>query len=226
MLSFNSELAIKIPNLKIAILKVAVRKVEDRNEKLEELKKSLAEEVRSEYSLDTVKDARSFRAYRDFFWRLDIDPTKVRPASEALIRRILQTGTIPTINTAVDVVNIVSIETETVIDAFDANKMAKHAEIRFASEGERFLGIGMAHDLALAGGEIVIADNRGPIALYPHRDAERTKITPKTSEILTVACGVPGINTEELVNAEREVSRMMIQFCAGEQIGEIVVLPT
>lgn len=226
MLSFNSELAIKIPNLKIAILKVAVRKVEDRNEKLEELRKSLAEEVRSEYSLDTVKDARSFRAYRDFFWRLDIDPTKIRPASEALIRRILQTGTIPTINTAVDVVNIVSIETETVIDAFDANKMAKHAEIRFASEGERFLGIGMAHDLALAGGEIVIADNRGPTALYPHRDAERTKITPKTSEILTVACGVPGINTEELVNAEREVSRMMIQFCAGEQIGEIVVLPT
>ncbi|WXG46500.1 MAG: phenylalanine--tRNA ligase beta subunit-related protein [Candidatus Atabeyarchaeum deiterrae] len=212
--------------MKIAILKVAVRKVEDRNEKLEELRKSLAEEVRSEYSLDTVKDARSFRAYRDFFWRLDIDPTKIRPASEALIRRILQTGTIPTINTAVDVVNIVSIETETVIDAFDANKMAKHAEIRFASEGERFLGIGMAHDLALAGGEIVIADNRGPTALYPHRDAERTKITPKTSEILTVACGVPGINTEELVNAEREVSRMMIQFCAGEQIGEIVVLPT
>jgi len=41
-------------------------------------------------SLEGLKEDPVVRAYRDFYWRLGIDPTKVRPSSEALARRALR----------------------------------------------------------------------------------------------------------------------------------------
>ena len=34
---------------------------------------------RRTYVLETLKDEPRLRAYRDFFWRVGVDPTKVRP---------------------------------------------------------------------------------------------------------------------------------------------------
>jgi DNA/RNA-binding domain of Phe-tRNA-synthetase-like protein len=226
MLRFNIQLAKKIPSVKVAVANVLVAKVENTKDELEELKKSVTEEVRSKYCLETVKDVRLFRCYRDFYWRLGIDPTKVRPASEALIRRILQGGSIPTINTVVDAINIASIRTQIVIDAIDVNKIAGKLEIRFSSKGEKFLGIGMKHEVELRGDEIVISDNNGAIALYPHRDSERTRVTDQTIEVLTVSCGVPGIEDKELLAAGREVSSLIIRFCGGKETGGICLLPS
>src|SRR5439155_24626453 len=45
---------------------------------------------RRTYALETLKDEPWLRAYRDFFWRVGVDPTKVRPAAEALLRRVIQ----------------------------------------------------------------------------------------------------------------------------------------
>jgi DNA/RNA-binding domain of Phe-tRNA-synthetase-like protein len=226
MLLFNPQLAKKVSGLKVAAGEVAVQKVEVRKDELEKLKSATIEEVKSRYTLETVKDVRLFRCYRDFYWRLGIDPTKVRPASEALIRRILQGGSIPTINTAVDAINIVSIQTEIVVDAFDSQKITGKAEVKFATKGERFLGIGMKHPIELQGTEIVVSDDDGPIALYPHRDAERTKVTQQTSRILTVSCGVPGIEDEELLSAERQVMRTVGAFCGGGETSDIHLLPS
>ena len=36
---------------------------------------------RRTYALETLKDEPRLRAYRDFFWRVGVDPTKVRPAA-------------------------------------------------------------------------------------------------------------------------------------------------
>jgi len=225
MLTFDSQLKRKIPDLKIATTMLTVERVEGKNPELEALRKTVINGVRSRYSLETVKDVKIFRCYRDFFWKLGIDPTKVRPASEALIRRILQTGSIPTINTAVDAINIASIQTEVVVDAFDAQKLTGKAEIRFASKGERFLGIGMKNESILQGREIIVSDGDGPIAIYPHRDGERTKITQVTRDILTISCGVPGIDYEKLFDAAKEVSKTVIQFCGGKETSKSMLLP-
>jgi DNA/RNA-binding domain of Phe-tRNA-synthetase-like protein len=225
MLIFDPKLANKIPDLKVATIEVSVGKIEDKNQELEKLKKAVVEEVKSKYSLASVKDVKVFRCYRDFFWRLGIDPTKTRPASEALIRRILQGGSIPTINTAVDAVNVSSIRTEIVVDAFDTAAISGRIAVRFASKGEQFLGIGMKNPLVMDGGEIVISDTLGPIAVYPHRDAERTGVTGQTRQILTVMCGVPGIEDKALVDAAHIVSTMISKFCGGKNLSQVTLLP-
>jgi len=96
-----------------------------------------------------------FRTYRDFFWEIDIDPTKTRPASEALVRRVLQGKTLPTINTLVDAYNLASLTSGIPLAAFDYQSLEGELEMRFARKGEEFLGIGMDGPKSLDGGEIV-----------------------------------------------------------------------
>jgi len=50
------------------------------------------------------------RAYRDFYWRIGLDPTKTISSSEALLRRVLK-GEFPTVSVLIDAENIASAET-------------------------------------------------------------------------------------------------------------------
>ena len=87
---------------------------------LKSFKSQVQQKVRESFgSPEQIRDQIIFRAYRDFFWRVGIDPTKTRPASEALTRRIVAGKSLPTINTLVDSYNLASVETFVAIAAFD-----------------------------------------------------------------------------------------------------------
>jgi DNA/RNA-binding domain of Phe-tRNA-synthetase-like protein len=171
--------------------------------------------VRGRFTLEGLKDEPVFRAYRDFFWRIGIDPTKVRPAAEALIRRVLGGRGIPRINTAVDAYNLASMTTCIALAAFDIDRLSRDIIMRFANKGEEFLGIGMDKPVTLAGGEIVMADASRLIAIYPHRDADYSRITFQTKNLMLVSCGVPGISLDQLAEAADRASEFVIRFCGG-----------
>jgi DNA/RNA-binding domain of Phe-tRNA-synthetase-like protein len=157
-----------------------------------------------------------FRAYRDFFWRAGIDPTKVRPAAEALIRRILANKQIPTINTLVDAYNLASIKTGVALAAFDLKELQGTLSMRAAEKGEEFLGIGMSKPMQLNGGEIVVHDDEKLVAVYPYRDAERSKVTEQTKKIMLMVCGCPGIDEAPLLEAQQVASDYIISYCQGK----------
>jgi DNA/RNA-binding domain of Phe-tRNA-synthetase-like protein len=143
-------------------------------------------------SKDKIKDNPVVRALRDFYWRLGIDPTKVRPSSEALLRRFLSNGRIPRINNVVDAGNIASIETLVPIGIYDLDKINGSLVLRSALKDERFIDIS-GNEHVLTGKEIVLADDTGIVHLFPHRDALRTSVKDDTTHILIVGCSVDGI---------------------------------
>jgi DNA/RNA-binding domain of Phe-tRNA-synthetase-like protein len=210
------KLKTRFPDLTVITCNVKDVKVEKQNFELEKFKDEIMKQVKEKYDLDSVKNLPTFRAYRDFFWRAGIDPTKNRPAAEALIRRILGGGTIPRINTLVDAYNLASIKTEIALAAFDANKLKGELLMRFAEKGEKFLGIGMEKPMLLQGGEIVVSDNEKLVAVYPYRDADNTKITEKTKNVMLLVCGVPDIGEETLQNAAQIALKYITRFCGGE----------
>ena len=215
-LKINSELNTRFPDLNILMFQVNGVKIQKTDVDLEKFKLDVIKQVRNKYDLDAVKDHPTLRAYRDFFWRIRIDPTKIRPAAEALIRRILAGNPLPCINTLVDVYNLASIMSKIALATFDSDKLAGNLLMRFAEEGEEFYGIGMEKPLVLRGGEIVIADNEKLVAVYPYRDADNTKVTEKTENVTIVVCGVPGISKETLESAS-EIARKYINcFCMEE----------
>lgn len=216
-LKIDSKLKTCFPDLTVLTLRIKGVQIQKRGAELENFKVEIMRRVRDEYNLDSVKDHPTFRAYRDFFWSIKIDPTKIRPAAEALIRRILAGKTLPSINTLVDAYNLASIKSRIALATFDADKLEGDLLMRFAEEGEHFYGIGMEKPLILKGGEIVVSDDQKLIAVYPYRDANNTKVTEETENIMMLVCGVPGIPKENLENASRVALEYITRFCDGEK---------
>ena len=216
-LKIDSKLKTRFPDLTVLTLRIKGVQIQKRGAELEKFKVEVMRQVRNDYNLDSVKDHPTFRAYRDFFWSIKIDPTKIRPAAEALIRRILAGKPLPSINTLVDAYNLASIKSRIALATFDADKLEGDLLMRFAEEGEQFYGIGMKKPLILKGGEIVVSDDKKLIAVYPYRDADNTKVTEETENIMMLVCGVPGIPKENLENASRVALEYITRFCDGEK---------
>ncbi len=149
--------------------------------------------------LESLKDDKIIRKYRDFYWHgLRIDPTKIRPAGEALIRRILQLKGFPRILSAVDAYNLASIDTHLSFGSYDYEKIVPPLEIRLSTHNDQFFGIGMDAPKYLDLNTLVVSDQKGIICVYPYRDAERTKLTLDTKTLILMTAGVPGISEESL----------------------------
>ncbi len=215
-ITIDSKVKGDFPDLKFLTAFIKDLRIKYEDAQLEALKRDVIREVKSKYNAESLKNVPSVRAYRDFFWRIGIDPTKTRPAAEALIRRILLGNPLPKINTFVDSLNLASIKSEVAIASFDTDKIVGESIIiRYANKDEEFYGIGMRKPLLLDGGEIVVSDKAGLIAIYPYRDCERTKITRNTHNALLVFCGVPGINFEKLHEAMNITLDFITRFCGG-----------
>jgi len=204
------ELQSSFPGLRVVELKMEGLEVKGTDPALESFKHEIQDRVRQRFaSLMEVKDRPIFRAYRDFFWRVGIDPTKVRPAGEALTRRILGGRDLPTVNTVVDAYNIASVETSIAIAAFDLSTIEEESLVmRRAVRGEPFHGIGMASSDSLTGVEVVIEDRESGelVAVYPYRDSDDSKVTERTEGVLFLMCGVPGID-EATLERVRDLTR-------------------
>jgi len=188
------------------------------NPGIERYLSEVVSQIRKRYALESLKENPVIRAYRDFFWRIGIDPTKTRPSSEALIRRILKGRPVPRINNVVDSGNLASIITLVPIGLYDVAKINGKLLLRMAKEGEKFEPIGSKEE-ELTGKEPVLADERKVIHLYPHRDSERTKIDENSKEVLVVACGVPKVESSLLLEATNLTLELITRF-AGGKIGQ------
>lgn len=171
--------------------------------------------VRAARTLEGLRDDGLFRAYRDFFWALGIDPTKARPSGEALNRRVLQGKALPAINSFVDAYNLASLATGVPIAAFDAGTLEGGVELRFARAGEAFVSIGQDKRETLQGHELVLADAARVIAFYPHRDSDATRVTEQTRDVLLVACGAPGVPAHALGEALAQAVARTTAACGG-----------
>ncbi|MGB9704927.1 MAG: B3/4 domain-containing protein [Pyrobaculum sp.] len=187
---------------------------------LEEEVRRVVEEVRRTLSLDTLKDHLIIRAYRDFYWRvLGIDPTKQRPAQEALLRRVLRGEPLPRINPAVDAGNAASIKYMVPIGLYDIAKIRGGVlRIRFSRKGEVFRPIG-GTPIELDN-QIVLASDSQILHIYPYRDSVETKIEEPTRDILVVVAGVAGVGEERLVETARYL-RNLFSLLGGAPVGEI-----
>jgi DNA/RNA-binding domain of Phe-tRNA-synthetase-like protein len=196
--NWSPEVSEKLPNLAICIGTIIKVRNEKKNEQIKRLRKSVFEEVRAKYNIETLKDDPIVRAYRDFYWKLDVDPTKTRPSGEALLRRVLHGDGFPNISTVVDAYNLASMKTIVPISGFDADRLNLPLQFRFAGSGEAFMGIGMSKLLFLTDKMLVLGDARQALCIYPYRDCDYTKITLQTRNVMIIGYGTPAMTDQQL----------------------------
>ena len=122
-------------------------------------------------------------AVRAMYSRTGVDPTKTRPSSEALLRRVRKGGELPRINSAVDVINWCSLESQLPFGLYDLGRIRGAVVLRLGQPGEHYDGI--RKDAVNVAGRLTLADESGPFG-NPTSDSARTMVTLDTTAVLVV----------------------------------------
>ncbi len=199
--NWSQEVSYRFQELAVCIGTVTDIHNEKENERIEQLREAVYQEVKTKHNIETLKDNPTVRAFRDFYWKLGIDPTKTRPSGEALLRRVLHGDELPRISAVVDAYNLASTKTILPISGFDVDLLNQPFHVRFAKNGETFTGIGMDKPITLTEQMLVLADQKQVLCIYPYRDTDLTKITMQTRNAMIIVYGVPGIDEQVLKEA-------------------------
>lgn len=157
------------------------------------------ERFRRELTTESLKEVPSIAATRNIYKRCGKDPSRYRPASEALIRRMLQGKELYQKDTLVDLVNLASIVYGYSIGGFDAAQIVGDTlTLGIGREGEPYEGIGRG--MLNIAGLPVYRDAVGGIGT-PTSDHERTKMTLATTRLLVLINGYDGSEERVTENA-------------------------
>ena len=118
---------------------------------------------------------------RELYRRFGLDPTRVRPSSEALLRRLKKGEALPRVNSLVDVANALSVQLQVPVGLYDLDKVkGDELVIRLGAEREGYMGIGK--ERVNVAGRICVADADGPCGnpTADSADSARTMITTNT----------------------------------------------
>ena len=172
----------------------------------------LGEKYKAEYTTETVKTISGIEATRRVYRACGKDPSRYRPAAEALIRRMLQGKELYQIDTLVDLINLASIAFGYSIGGFDADKFVGDTlTLGIGREGEPYEGIGRG--MLNIAGLPVYRDAEGGVGT-PTSDNERTKIELSTRHVLVLVNGYDGNEAQVKANAEY-IIRLFEKYAQG-----------
>lgn len=144
---------------------------------------ALAGELRSRHAGQAPADIAGLAPARELYRAFGIDPTRTRPSSEALLRRVLQEKPLPRILSAVDVCNLCSLRFLLPIGLYDLAKVRGGVLLRRGKAGESFAGI--RKDDVHLDGRPALVDDEGPFG-NPSSDSLRTSVTEATRSLAMV----------------------------------------
>ena len=147
---------------------------------------------------------------RALFHALDMDPTKTRPSSEALLRRVLQGKGLPQVNLAVDVCNLCSLEHQLPLGTYDRDLVHGGVRMRLGREGDGYTGI-RKQRVNLAG-RLLLADQDGPFGA-PTSDSARTAVTERTKRLLVAVFSPIERAEPDLASALEHVAGSLTRWC-------------
>jgi DNA/RNA-binding domain of Phe-tRNA-synthetase-like protein len=150
-------------------------------------------------------------AVRSMYKRVGLDPTKHRPSSEALLRRVIKGEPLPRVNSLVDVINWCSVESQLPFGLYDASRIVGPVVLRLGRAGESYPGI--RKDEVHVEGRLVLADDVGPFG-NPSSDSERTKVTESTARALVVIFAPASLDSAIADQALALTIERVKTFCA------------
>ena len=145
------------------------------------------------------------RMYRRIGW----EPTRYRPSSEALIRRILKGNSLYRINNLVDFGNLASARFHIPMGLYDGAKIDGPIILDVGIEGEAYQGI--SNPEIHAAGKLILRDDSG-IFGNPTADSLRTSITESTNSALALFFCPPELNDNYITDTLKYLADFYTTF--------------
>jgi len=162
----------------------------------------------------------ALKPVRDLYRALGLDPTKTRPASEALLRRVLQGRPLYRVNNLVDAMNLCSLTMLVPFGVYDRARIVAPVRLRHGAVGEGYDGLGRGR--IGVEGKPVLVDRDGPFG-NPTADALRTSVSHGTTTALVVLYLPPTVDEAHVDRFLSAASAAVLRACGGRETGRRVV---
>ena len=157
---------------------------------------------------------------RELYRRTGEDPTKLRPSSEALLRRVLRGEALYRINSLVDTCNLCSLEFLLPIGLYDSNRIRGEVAARLGRTSESYESLGKG--VYAVEGRLALFDEDGPFG-SPTNDSRRTAITEATTHCVMVIFAPASYPRVRLVQHAGHAGDRLRAFASARAVGQVLV---
>ena len=213
------EIEIALPGARLGVVEADGVSVVLVHPELANLMDEVCARKRAEFTLETLAEAEPVRAVRAMFREWGMDPSKYRPSSEALLRRVVQGKGLYRVSNVVDVGNLGSIETGWPFGCYDRSRIQQPIEFRHGLPEEGYEGIGK--QTWHLQGRPLLADSSGPFG-SPISDSTRSMITESAHEILVVLYVPASTADASLEAAMKTLIERLMQFAGASPTGSSI----
>lgn len=160
-----------------------------------------------------VTELEGIQEWRDIFKTTGKDPNRYRHSAEALYRRVQKQNYLPPVHSAIDLNNFFSLQYQSPIGIYDADKLTGSITVRIGKEGEEYIGLnGRANSL---NGLILSADAGGPFG-SPFVDSNRAPVSESTQNALQIIYVRPSLDMENAQKLTESLMDMFLQINGGQ----------
>lgn len=224
MLIIDPNVLKKYPKIAIGVITVADAKNSESHEDITAMLREAEAGIRNSMNAETFKEHPNIAAMQEIHRSFGNNPNKYPPSVQALCKRIIKGGELPTINPIVDIYNAFSLKHVVCIGAEDSDKCQGDVRLAYADGTEKFALIGSDENDPPAEGELVYKDDAGVMCRKLNwREGGRTQIDTGTRNCIIVVEGFPPFDRGELETILQEISETVEQFCGGST--SVHVLP-
>jgi DNA/RNA-binding domain of Phe-tRNA-synthetase-like protein len=198
--------------LRIGAVEASPVEVAPASEKLLGEMDELAGRLRERWSGRKPSEIDALKPARDLYKSFGIDPTKTRPSSEALLRRLLKAKPLPRIMNAVDLCNLLSLSFMLPLGLYDSAKIDGDVLLRLGRAGESYPGI-RKDEVQLEGRPLLI-DRQGPFG-NPTSDSLRTSVDDRTNSLWLVIFAPRSLSREAMEANVRTAGESMARHLSA-----------
>ncbi len=210
-LTIASDVAARLRTLRLGLLSMRGLRIGHHAESLWHEIESASAEWAARCGVNAIAADPRVVAVRRMFKAIGVDPTRYRPSSEALVRRVAQGKGLPQINTAVDINNWCSLEQRLPFGIYDARRLSGDLLLRLGRENEVYEGIGKS--LISLEGKLILSDERGPFG-SPISDSTRAMVGERTQDVHLVVFA-PDVSPDELCAILQTTSERLMHYNGG-----------
>ena len=164
-----------------------------------------------------LSEIRPLFAWRRAFSSFGVNPTKYRSASEALLRRLTKKGDIPSINTLVDIGNLISIRHAVPVAVFDRTEIVGTVTVHFADGSESYIELHGDEVIHPEIGEVVFSDEEKRVIArrWCWRQSRHSAANPETTDtIITIESHHDG-GRADIEQAIHELLLLLEKYAGG-----------
>ena len=216
------EIKIELPGVKLGVVEADDVRVVSVDAALAKLMDEVCVRKRQEFTVETLAESEPVRAVRAMFREWGMDPSKYRPSSEALLRRVVQGKGLYRVSNVVDIGNLGSLETGWPYGCYDRSKINTPVSLRHGAAGEKYEGIGK--QIWHLEGRPVLADPQGPFG-SPISDSTRSMITESATQVMIVIYAPARTADSSLIAAITRLKERLTQYASASTTRSDICLP-